>query len=323
MKIGYFADGPWAHEALEKIQKDSRFQVLFIVPRYDSQDPVLKKWAERLKVDFLPIQNVNKQKNIEKLREYEADIFVSMSFNQILREDILKTAPLGFINCHAGNLPHYRGRNVLNWVLINDEKKFGVTVHYIDEGIDTGDIILQQQELISDEDDYSTLLIKAQTICADLLYESLILIVEHGRSIPVVSQKDMVGFYCGRRREGDEWIDWGWSSRRIFNFVRGITIPGPCARTLLNGEVLKIKKASVTSSIRSYIGTPGEIVGIQEQGVLVKTGDSALFVEFAENESIRHKLRIGMRLVCKVDIKILELEQRITELSKQISARQD
>jgi methionyl-tRNA formyltransferase len=65
-----------------------------------------------------------------------------MSFNQIFKSEIINLPRLKTINCHAGKLPFYRSRNILNWVLINDEKEFGITVHYVDEGIDTGDIIL-------------------------------------------------------------------------------------------------------------------------------------------------------------------------------------
>ena len=173
MKIGYFADGPWSHLALDKIIQDKELEIVFIVPRFDTQDPVLKEKSKELGIDFLPIKDVNAPSSIEKLEEYKADIFVSMSFNQILKSDILSKPNFGFINCHAGALPFYRGRNVLNWVLINDEKEFGVTVHYIDEGIDTGDIILQKKSKITDSDNYRSILDKAILLCAEALHEAL------------------------------------------------------------------------------------------------------------------------------------------------------
>ena len=89
-----------------------------------------------------------------------------MSFNQIFKKEIINLPLLKTINCHAGKLPFYRGRNILNWVLINDEKEFGVTVHYMDEGIDTGDIIMQDSFSISGLDDYSTLLLRSYEACA-------------------------------------------------------------------------------------------------------------------------------------------------------------
>ena len=86
-----------------------------------------------------------------------------MSFNQIFKQSIISLPELGIISCHAGKLLLYRGRNVLNWVLINDEKEFGITVHYIDEGIDTGDIIIQKSFQIKDTDTYKSLLEKASS----------------------------------------------------------------------------------------------------------------------------------------------------------------
>jgi methionyl-tRNA formyltransferase len=279
VKIGYFADGPWSHEALEKIVEDKRFEIAFIVPRYDSRDPVLKEWASKLAVDFLPIENVNHPDAISQLQRYGADLFVSMSFNQILRKQILSIPLKGFINCHAGALPFYRGRNILNWVLINDEKEFGVTAHYIDEGIDTGDIILQKKSLITDEDNYSTLLARAIGLCAEVLYEALVSIETNSVKRIVQSEIHPVGSYFGRRREGDEWIDWSWSSRRIFNFVRAITTPGPCARTMLEGGAVLIERASMIDGAPCYIGVAGEIVGKKGGALVVKTGDSTICID--------------------------------------------
>ena len=242
MKIGYFADGEWSHKALNLILQEPSFEIQFIVARYDSPDPVLKKYTEDLGIEFLTDENVNLPIFIKLITEYQPDLLVSMSFNQILKSKLINLAPKGFINCHAGALPFYRGRNILNWVLINGESEFGVTVHYIDEGIDTGDIILQKKSAIDEQDDYRSLLKKATILCAELLFESITLIASD--KVERISQQTIhpVGFYCGRRKSGDEWLDWEWNSLRIHNFVRGITAPGPGARTIKNGEVWVILK---------------------------------------------------------------------------------
>ncbi|MCA0199431.1 MAG: methionyl-tRNA formyltransferase [Proteobacteria bacterium] len=294
--LGYFADGPWSHRALELIADDPRFKVLFIVPRFDTRDPVLAAWAAKLGVPFLPIEKVNAPEAIAEIKSFGAQLFVSMSFNQILKRPILDAAPMGFINCHAGALPFYRGRNILNWALINDEKAFGITVHYIDEGIDTGDILVQRLLPIDDEDTYATVLKRAITSCADVLHEALAGLEAgtlHGR---VQSEIHPVGSYFGRRRPGDEWIDWTWSSRRIFNFVRAITHPGPCAMTRLDGKIVKIVSAGMIPDAPSYICTPGEIVGVLPQGVAVKTGDSTIFISAWEGDGeAAPRLKIGQR----------------------------
>ena len=145
IKIGYFADGPWSHLAFEKIIQDTEIDIKFIVPRNDTKDETLKNFSLKYNIDYLFPVNINSAEFIHKVKEYDCDLFVSLSFNQIFREEIIGVPKGGIINCHAGKLPFYRGRNVLNWVLINGEKHYGVTFHAIDKTIDTGDILLQKK----------------------------------------------------------------------------------------------------------------------------------------------------------------------------------
>lgn len=278
MRIGYFADGPWSHRALEALTADGRFDVAFIVARHPSPDLVLCGFADRLKVPFLVDANVNAPSFIEKVRAFKVDLNISLSFNQILKKDIINVAPLGFINCHASLLPFYRGCNVLNWALINNEKQFGVTVMYVDEGIDTGDIILQKESPIGKDDDYGTLLVRAYELCATALYEALVLMHEGRHRRVAQSSIHPIGFYCGRRVVGDEFIDWNWPTQRIHNFVRAITKPGPCARTRFDTGEMAIIKTRTIDNAPDYISTVGEVVGRGEAGIVVKTGDNTLMV---------------------------------------------
>ena len=285
MNIGYFGDGPWSHRALDKIVADGDLNVVFIVARNTNPDPVLRQHAAYLDVPFLTNPNVNDPEFIHLIRSFEADLHVSMSFDQILRSEIIRSSPKGFINCHAGALPFYRGRNVLNWALINGERRFGVTVHYIDEGIDTGDILVQRFEEITETDDYRTLLDKAVVLCAETLHEALVAL--HAGTAERVSQHTIhpVGHYCSRRRPGDEWIDWSWSSERIHNFVRALTTPGPGARTALNGKQLVILSSMRIPNAPDYIDRPGTVVGRNDRGIVVKTGDSSILIRQVSDES--------------------------------------
>ena len=273
MKIGYFAHGPWAHQAFDRIIADKSMQIVFVVSRYDMPDQVLEKKCNEYNIPYLLYKNINEANVIAELVAYEADIFVSMSFNQIIKANLLAVPRLGFINCHAGALRKYRGRNILNWALINGEQEVGVTVHYIDEGIDTGDIILQEFLPIGPDEGYGSLLRRACVLCADILYRSLVQLV--AGTADRIKQAG-VGFYCGRRAIGDEWIDWSWPSDRIHNFIRAITLPGPGARTIVRGEILVIVSSQRVENAPSYFGKSGELVGRDSQGVLVKTGDSTI-----------------------------------------------
>ncbi|MGM8213707.1 methionyl-tRNA formyltransferase [Virgibacillus sp. W0430] len=293
-KIGYFADGIWAHRALELLLDDKRLQICFICVRYDSEDIILKDYAQRHKIDYLKHEDINSNDFLALVEKYNCDLFVSMSFNQIMKRDIINMPPYKTINCHAGKLPFYRGRNVLNWVLINGESEFGITVHFIDEGIDTGDIILQKTYPIKETDDYRSLLNLAYTECGKLLYDAINLI--QNENVTVTKQKDIhpVGFYCGKRKVGDEIIDWNQSSEDLFNFIRAICYPGPKSRSLLRDKEIKINKSRIIPNAIEYKGIPGQVIGKTNNGFIIKTKDT--FLEIIDYE-YDGQIRIGDRLI--------------------------
>jgi methionyl-tRNA formyltransferase len=293
LKIGYFADGPWSHQAFDKLIKDETISIQFIVPRSDTNDETLKVFSDKYNIDYLYPVKINSEEFIKLATKYNCDLFVSMSFNQIFRSNVINLPRLGTINCHAGKLPFYRGRNILNWALINDEKNFGITVHYIDEGIDTGDIIKQNNYPITDKDDYNSLLQIAYVECANILYDA-IKEIQNGLSKRISQDSiNSVGFYCGRRGAGDELINWNQTSRKLFNFIRSISQPGPLATTHISGNEIKINKANIIVGAPEYIGTNGQILAKTKDGFLIKTEDS--FIEICEIETIA-KLKIGDKL---------------------------
>lgn len=292
-KIGYFADGPWSHKAFERIINDETLEVKFIVPRTDSSDLNLLNYAKKYSIPYHKGIKVNSDEFYELASSYECDLFVSMSFNQIFRTRIINLPKLKTINCHAGKLPYYRGRNILNWAIINDEKEFGITVHYIDEGIDTGDIILQRTYPICEDDNYKTLLNVAHVECANILYDAIKLVQTDNFNPIKQSSIHPIGFYCGIRGEGDEIINWKSNSREIFNFIRAICAPGPKAATMKNGVEVKINGARLIEDSPEYINTPGQIVGKTKDGFLVKTKDKTLEILEIESDV---KLKIGDKL---------------------------
>ena len=291
IKIGYFADGPWSHLAFEKIIQDPEIDVKFIVPRNDTKDETLKNYSLKYNIDYLFPVKINSTEFLKEIKKYDCDLFVSLSFNQIFKSEIISIPEIGIINCHAGKLPFYRGRNILNWVLINDESEFGITVHFVDEGIDTGDIISQKVYPINDDDDYGTLLNRAFVGCADLLFETLQSFKDNSYTRTNQSKLHPVGFYCGGRGIGDEIIDWNNSSRSIFNFIRSICKPGPIAHTMNGNRVVTINNSRYIKNAPEYIGTPGQILSKTKLGYLVKTKDS--FMEIFE---INGKIKIGDKL---------------------------
>ena len=293
-RIGFFADGKWAHNAFKMLNNDRLIDIKFVCVRYDSNDEILKELANINDIDYLKHPNINSIDFLNNIKNYNCDLFISMSFNQIFKSKILSMPKMGIINCHAGKLPYYRGRNILNWVLINDEKEFGITAHYVDLGIDTGDIILQKTYPITDQDNYASLLKIAYVECANILYEAVGLVI-NGRAKPLVQTNiHPVGFYCGIRKEGDEVINWNQTSRELFNFVRAICKPGPQARTKHHDKTIKINEVKLIEHSIEYKGIPGQIIGKIEGMPIVKTLDSSIIISDYEYE---HSLKVGDRLI--------------------------
>ena len=303
LDIGYFADGPWSHHAFQKLVKDPDISIKFICVRFETKDEILKQYAAQYNVDYLMHKNINSKDFIQRIAQYNCNLFVSMSFNQILKKDIIAYAPKGFINCHAGALPFYRGRNPLNWVLINGENTFGITVHYVDEGIDTGDIIEQKHYPISTHDTYSRLLNIAVTECGQVLFSAMQKLSQN--KVKRIKQKEIhpVGTYFGRRTFGDEILNFTWPSFRVFNFIRAISSPGPGARFWVENTEYAIEEAVMISEAPTYIATEGEILGRDIEGVVVKTGDSSLRIkkirqinDAGETTVSTPTFRVGVRL---------------------------
>ena len=292
LNIGYFADGPWGHNTFNKLIKDPEIKISFICARYDTKDETLKNYAKQNNVDYIKHKNVNSDEFISLVEKYKCDLFVSMSFNQIFRSKIINLTKFKIINCHAGKLPFYRGRNVLNWVLINDEQEFGITVHFVDEGIDTGDIILQKSFQINDQDSYSTLLEKAYKECPNILYESILLFKKGKIKSYKQNKISPFGFYCVGRKKGDEILDWKQTSREIFNFVRAISKPGPRAITYINKKEIKINKVEIVDNAPKYKSIVGAVINVSPVDFTVKTKDS--YIKVTEYE-FNGKIKIGDR----------------------------
>lgn len=313
LRLAYFGDGPWSHKGLVTLaERKDHFEIVFVAPRFDCQDPELCRLARERGLDVRLFENVNSSKALEEIRACDLDLVVSMSFNQILRAPYLALPRIGTVNCHAGALPRYRGRNILNWALINGETEFGVTAHFVDTGIDTGDILHQEMVPIRQDAKYGDLLELAYEACPRVLIAALDKLYD-GTASPQPQAELGVGFYCGRRGPGDEWIDWSWSAERIVNFVRAISPPGPGAVTALGEQVVEVHDASFDPDSPSYICTEGEVVGRDDAGVWVKAADRVVRLKRCRNSgdamSFVPRWRIGTRLMNKQDYRLARLEE--------------
>lgn len=281
LRIAWFGDGPWAAEALRRVHRAGH-EVVSVYARRMPSDSSLEAAAQALGLPVCRPARANDEGTITRLRGLSPDLGISVSYDQILRRSMLEIPPLGILNFHAGKLPLYRGRNVINWALINGEHEIGLTAHYMDEGIDTGDIVLQRTLPVAWTDAYDVVLRRVVEQLPALVDEAVDLVAT-GRATR--TPQSGWGTYFAARRPGDEWLAWSDTSVNLHNKIRAISRPAPGARTMLECEEVVVWSAYCDPAWPRYLATPGEVVGrLPDAGVLVKTGDSVLLLKEVQGQ---------------------------------------
>jgi methionyl-tRNA formyltransferase len=194
----------------------------------------------------------------------------------MIPKEMLNIPKYGAINMHGSLLPKYRGRCPINWVIINGETETGVTLHYMIEKPDAGDIIAQKRCRIDLEDTAFTLLSKIERAAAELLKETLPLIKESKNKR--VKQDLSKGSYFGGRKPEDGRIDWNKKTVEIYNLIRAVTHPYPGAYAFYKGSKVFVWKASIAlpaSGAERQQTSPGKIV-IRDNHLYVETGEGLL-----------------------------------------------
>ena len=210
---------------------------------------------------------------IEEIRKYEADVMVVIAFGQILPKSILEMAPYGCINVHASLLPKYRGAAPIQWAVIDGEKVSGVTTMQMDEGLDTGDMLLKKEIVLDEKETGGSLHDKIAEEGAKLCVETL-KALKAGELKPQ-KQGDSPTNYARMLDKTMGNINWEDSAQKIERLIRGLN-PWPSAYTDWNGRVMKLWQADVYKEESSH--APGTIVRVEKDGFFVQTGDGLLKV---------------------------------------------
>ena len=274
--IGFFGDDVWAHKALDYLLKDKTININFICGRFLTKDKKLKKIAEKNKIKFFKKKNINNIKFIDYIKKNKIDLLVSMSFDQIFRDEIIKSISNNIINCHAGKLPFYRGRNILNWALINGEKDFGITTHFVNKKIDAGDIIHQKIFKINKNDDYKSLLTKSYKECAKIIFKTIKKIQNNNYKATSQNKFSKKSSYFKKRVIGDEIINLKQKSYHIKNFVRALVKPGPIARINLKNNQNRKKKISILNKKNRIHSINKDSLTIKKNKIYFETIDKKI-----------------------------------------------
>lgn len=233
------------------------------------QFPPVKECAIRLNIPVFQPAKVKEADAVEVLRGYNADLFVVAAFGQILSSEILHMPKYGCVNIHASLLPKYRGAAPINWAIIEGEEKTGVTIMQMNEGVDTGDMLLKEEVTIDAKETAATLFDKLAKCGAELIVKAIPLI-EQGALTPEVQDEALATKARLMKKELGH-VNYSMSATRIERLVRGLN-PWPGAYTYYQGKSLKIWDADVCDG-KGEIGT---IAFAERDGIGIYTGEGIL-----------------------------------------------
>lgn len=235
--------------------------------------PVKQKAIELGLKTYQP-DNINSDEAKSILKDISPDFIVVVAYGQILRKDILSIPKYGSYNVHASLLPKYRGAAPINWAIINGEDKTGVTIMEMDEGLDTGDMILKSSIDIGSEDTTEDIHDRLAKLGADLIVKALESIYDG--SSEKISQDHTQSTYASMLTKEMGKINWNENGKDIVNLIRGLK-PWPSAYTMYKEEIVKIHKARVDNT--NFFGENGEIKKITQDRIYVKVKDGSIIIE--------------------------------------------
>ncbi|ADH99200.1 methionyl-tRNA formyltransferase [Salisediminibacterium selenitireducens] len=278
MKVIFMGTPDFSVPVLEGLC-ESGYDVVMVVTQPDRPKgrkkqltpPPVKVAAEKRGLSVYQPEKIRDPKEAEHVLAADADLLVTAAYGQILPKEILESTRLGCINVHASLLPEYRGGAPIHQAVIDGKNKTGITIMYMVEKLDAGDILTQRETPITDEDTTGTMHDRLSRIGAELLLETIPRLAA-GELSPRRQDEEKVTFASNIKKE-QERVDFSQSARAVFNHIRGLN-PWPVAHTLLDGKRLKLWDSVEVEEHTA--AAPGEIVALSKSGVDVACGNRSI-----------------------------------------------
>ena len=310
MDTVFMGSPDFALPALNKLAQSELINICAVVTQPDRprgrgqkmQATPVKKRAVELGLEVYGEKNVNNPEFITKLKTINPQVIIVAAFGQILSSEILNLPEIACLNIHASLLPKYRGAAPIHRAIIDGQKETGITIMYMDEGMDTGDIISQKKVEIKNDDTAGSLHNRLAETGANLMLQTLTEI-KQGK-MDSIAQDDSEATYADKLKKSDGKIDWTKSATEIYNLVRGLN-PWPTAYTFYKGQRLKLWWLEVVKT-ETQANSAGEIIQANRQGLLVQCGTGVVKIidlQPAGKQKMNyqdflngHQLKIGSRL---------------------------
>ena len=282
MKIVFMGTPDFAVPSLKNLIQEG-FTVSAVVTQPDRPvgrkriitPPPIKQLALKHNIDVFQPEKVRDREFLQLISRLKPDIIVVVAFGQILPRELLEIPSIGCINVHASLLPKYRGAAPIQWALIKGEKTTGISTMWMDQGLDTGDIFLQESIPIEDDWTSEDLFRQLSALGAHLIIKTLDEI--KAGNIIRTPQDDEKATFAPILKKQDGFIDWNKSAEEISSLIRGL-YPWPGTYTVRDEQEIKIWKAKPCKGMQDTM--PGAYTGaVKGEGFLVGTGRGCLLVE--------------------------------------------
>lgn len=242
--------------------------------------PPVKEEAIRRGIPVFQPEKARHPDAVARIVAEAPDLIVVAAYGHILPKSILDIPRFGCINVHASLLPKYRGAAPINWAVARGETVTGITIMRMDEGMDTGPMLLVREMPIGGEDTAETIFAKLSILGAEALREALRRLREG--TLDETPQDAALATYAPMLKKEHGRIDWCRPAREVLNLVRGMT-PWPSAFALHAGKTLKVL-SSVLPAESGPAGAPGELVAIGRGGISVACGEGVLRLQVVQPE---------------------------------------
>lgn len=303
VRILFWGKGDRGQACLQRVLADG-FDVVAVIAQNEEKDdgqfPGLQTQARKANIPCHILGDLRAEETVNQVRAFNADIFVLAGYARIIPPAIVAIPPMKIVNLHGGKLPEYRGTAPIPWQIINGETSLGVTILYADEGIDTGDVLIEATYELNEDEGATEATEHTLRLFPEML--SFVLKGLQGKSLRGRKQDLRAGSYYTKRQPEDGLIDCRlMSAEYIFNMIRGLRDPYPGAFGYKGAEKVVLQRARLLEE--NIFGVPGVIPLKRPDGVVLIAGDRGLLLTEVRGEGgaiipARDVFKVGDRLLC-------------------------
>lgn len=279
MRVVFLGNDPWSVASVEALASSSHDLVLVVTRdprpagrRGELRETAVAEAARRLELPLLETKTVKREEGFEAIRDAEPDILAVVAYGEILPLDVLELPRVAPVNVHFSLLPGLRGADPVRRAILEGHEETGVTTMRMDEGMDTGPVLLQAKEQVLDDDDSSSLGLRLAAVGGELLVKTLDGL-ESGEVTEHV-QDHALATMAPKLKPEDEWIDWREAAERIWRRIRALA-PDLGAKTRFRDRVLKVLAAQPAEET----GEPGAVVEASKERLVVAAGEGSLAIQ--------------------------------------------